>query len=802
MTKTTSLIAWALVGIASAISIPWTYSHAFPGMPDPWEVNHDEAVAIALEAFRNFDEPLGDPFLEHTLETDPVLEHRLEQAGEAAGPAADGGSSIDDASFFWRVTAYGDGARTKEWMYKARVSATGTILDLLRRVEDEEAVGTFSPAEARSAADRFLTAHGFDLERFEEPEVRTAQLADRTEWKVRYRDAGRRLGEEVPYGIEVSYTGDRLEGFGHWYEDPDRDAFLAQVQGPTLWQFFLQVVPVVLTMLLSLFFLRRYHEGEIGVRRGFQLFAVSAGLSLVFLIFTMREMATGWNLGLLSRAQTVVVVGAQIGLVFFLPVSILCFLSWSLGELYCRELNPRRLAAFDALVRGNWTNATVARSALVGTAAGLGIAALSGFAYLAAERLGGTVSFGDLLGPWWQSIHYSGVAMLIFCIAMALYGTLFARLLLVSAAVRRFGPWLGVIIAGAVATVIYFPPVIFTPWEMALPVCFAISLLYAVFFLRQGLAATLIATVVAFVLPSAFPYLLADDGWLQLQGWLPVLATALPLLISVRYLGSKHELTYRWDDVPPHVRRIAERERQRVELETARRIQSSILPDLPPQLNGVELAHAYKPASEVGGDFYDVLALEDGRLAVAVGDVAGHGVSSGLVMSMARSALAVQVTFQPEVEAVFTTLNRVVYQSARKRLLTTLCYAVLDPKARELVYASAGHLYPYQIKPDGRVYPLEYGSYPLGVREAMQVEARRAKLEEGDTLFLLSDGLVEAHPEGNEDLFGFERLMESLRRHASLGVAGLRDAVLEDIEHHTGGAPQEDDQTVLVLRIP
>ena len=179
-----------------------------------------------------------------------------------------------------------------------------------------------------------------------------------------------------------------------------------------------------------------------------------------------------------------------------------------------------------------------------------------------------------------------------------------------------------------------------------------------------------------------------------------------------------------------------------MELETARRIQTSILPELPPELNGVQLSHSYIPATEVGGDFYDVLALEDGRLAVAVGDVAGHGVSSGLVMSMAKSALAVQVSFNPEVEAVFTTLNRMVYQSARKRLLTTLCYAVIDADKREMSYASAGHLFPYRITGKNEVYALESISYPLGVRDEIDVRVRSAKLEAGDYLFLFSDGVV------------------------------------------------------------
>ena len=97
---------------------------------------------------------------------------------------------------------------------------------------------------------------------------------------------------------------------------------------------------------------------------------------------------------------------------------------------------------------------------------------------------------------------------------------------------------------------------------------------------------------------------------------------------------------------------------------------------------------------------------------------------------------------------------------------------------------------------------LESVAYPLGVRGELNVEPRSVRLSPGDTLFLFSDGIVEARAEGSDDLFGFERLEESLARHAGRGVEGLRDGVLADVARFTAHAPREDDQTIVVLHLP
>ncbi|MEM7584066.1 MAG: SpoIIE family protein phosphatase, partial [Acidobacteriota bacterium] len=618
---------------------------------------------------------------------------------------------------------------------------------------------------------------------------------------LRYQRGELAMGEVYPYGVEVYFSRGAPSGFGFWLDDPNVEELQGTFRQMQLVNFARVALFYFLLPLVAVPFLRRYHDGQLGVRRGTQFFIVSLLMGIVLVALNSPIYSAGTNVGFLSRQQTTWMVGGFSIVFQFLGLAVLGLMSWSVGESLCRERWPQKLASLDALFRRKWSNATVARASLRGVAGGLFMVGL----------LTALSTLGQDSGAWAvASIIYAAqgfdsvlpsLTTLAFVLSYSLPLYLFVCLLVPCWATKRMGSGGG--LAFALLTAVLISPILMVlplswGWLMWAVVAGIPVLLFRFGDLLSGLLAALFAVASTVAIPALY----IGEPAMQAHGWATLLLLASPLIVSLRSLATDEEFVYTYDDVPPHVRRIAERERQRVEIETARNIQSSILPDLPPQLNGVEIAHSYLPASEVGGDFYDVLALDDGRLAVAVGDVAGHGVSSGLVMSMARSALSVQVTFDPTVEAVFATLNRMVYQSARRRLLSTLVYAILDPNQRELTYASAGHVFPYRVSPDGDVEPLEAASYPLGVRGEIDVRMRTSKLSLGDAVFMYSDGLVEATPEGSEEQFGFDRLEESLQRHASKSPMQLRDAVLADVEHFTRRQIRDDDLTVLVLRLP
>jgi hypothetical protein len=520
-------------------------------------------------------------------------------------------------------------------------------------------------------------------------------------------------------------------------------------------------------------------------------------------------MAEAVSLGNLTRAQMTWVWVAWMLVIYVPALGVLAFASCSLGEARAHGLWRRRLAPFAALCELDWSNSTVAASALRGTASGVLLAALVLGSAVVARGVGAAPLFVAGLGPWWESAWLPGVALLAVVLAYALTWTCFGLLLLLLPLAESYGRVAAGAVAASVTGLAFLPPLSTAPVTVSVPVWLLVGVATVALFFRHDLLVAFLAGLVSRVVLDALPLLSARDPSLELQGWLAVLLAASPLLVSARFLGETRVYRYEHDDVPPHVRRIAERERQRVELETARRIQSSILPAVPRRLRELELASIYLPATEVGGDFYDVRELADGRLALAIGDVAGHGVSSGLVMSMARSALLVQSRFDPEVESVVQALNRVVCE-AGPRLLTTLCYVVLDPRTRRARFACAGHLWPYRVSRARDVDALESTAYPLGVRAELELDVRDQALEWGDSLVLASDGLVEARRLGGEEPFGYERLEESLRRHAGRDGDSLLRGVLEDLELFLGAgrrvdlesAPREDDLTVLVVTLP
>jgi serine phosphatase RsbU (regulator of sigma subunit)/anti-sigma regulatory factor (Ser/Thr protein kinase) len=238
------------------------------------------------------------------------------------------------------------------------------------------------------------------------------------------------------------------------------------------------------------------------------------------------------------------------------------------------------------------------------------------------------------------------------------------------------------------------------------------------------------------------------------------------------------------------------RQRFEQELEVARLIQQNFLPKQLPDLPGWQVAAYYRPAREVGGDFYDVIPLPDGQVGFVVGDVTDKGVPAALVMAATRSVLRASAQRLVDPHAVLERVNDHLCPDMPEKMFVTCLYGVLEPGTGRFRFANAGHDLPYVKTADGSV-ELRARGMPLGLMSGMAYEEKETILAPGDSLLLHSDGVVEAHDPGGE-MFGFPRLKDAVAQYP--GGGELIDRVLEDLRAHTGpDAEQEDDITMVTL---
>jgi len=242
---------------------------------------------------------------------------------------------------------------------------------------------------------------------------------------------------------------------------------------------------------------------------------------------------------------------------------------------------------------------------------------------------------------------------------------------------------------------------------------------------------------------------------------------------------------------------VRERERIEQELRTAQAIQHAFLPKDVPALPGWQLMPDYRPAREVGGDFYDIFLFADGRLGLVIGDVSGKGVPAALVMATVHTMLrtAVQVVIAPG--EVLARVNDLLAAEIPAGMFVTCFYALLDPGSGRLRYANAGHEPPYRQQ-QSEVSELWATGMPLGLLPGSCYEEQQATLAPGESLLFYSDGLVEAHSPSRE-MFGFPRLQALLEAHPD--APSLIGFLLGELQRFTGeGWEQEDDVTLLLLR--
>jgi sigma-B regulation protein RsbU (phosphoserine phosphatase) len=245
---------------------------------------------------------------------------------------------------------------------------------------------------------------------------------------------------------------------------------------------------------------------------------------------------------------------------------------------------------------------------------------------------------------------------------------------------------------------------------------------------------------------------------------------------------------------------IVEKERIEKELEIAGAIQRRLLPKQLPTLPGYEIDAVARPSKNVGGDYYDIIMLSEGKYALVIADVSGKGVPAALLVSTLHASLHAFIDGAVNLAQLVKRLNIVVHSNTEAERFITLFMAVLDPTEGSLTYVNAGHNFPFILRTQqSSIQPLFSTGLPLGMFDGVEFQQETVKLDPSEYLVLYTDGVTEAMNKSFEE-YGEKRLRQMMIGNSDKSASVFMGGIVSDVDKFVAGEPQSDDLTMLVLK--
>jgi len=260
------------------------------------------------------------------------------------------------------------------------------------------------------------------------------------------------------------------------------------------------------------------------------------------------------------------------------------------------------------------------------------------------------------------------------------------------------------------------------------------------------------------------------------------------------------ELTRAYRELQEAQAALVEKEKLERELQLARDLQQSILPQEFPRVAGLSFAARSQPARQVGGDFYDVIPLREGRLGLLIADVSDKGMPAALYMALTRSLIHAEAKRSSSPRQVLLSVHRLLLEMTQADMFVTAFYAVLDPGTGALRYARAGHDSPLHVRPGtGTCQFLAAKGMLLGCLDDVHLEEAAIDLQPGDVLVLYTDGITDANSPSGE-FFGTERLRQAVCAAITAGAQELCDSIFAHVGQFQADAVQYDDMALLTVK--
>ena len=552
-------------------------------------------------------------------------------------------------------------------------------------------------------------------------------------------------------------------------------------------------------LLLTIFFRRLFHR-LIDVRASTTYASLAAGLVLFHIAYLLVQ-----DTAMFQMDQPVMSVISFLFILLFLSALAggMVFLLSGLGESLTREVWPEKIISISLVRLGYF------KSKHVGNALVTGISAA--FIYLGLAAVMYTLLDRSFLNPLDEQFFYTesylfstwqvGISGLfwMFIISAGLYASLLSWLAL------NFKSRVLILLAGGIGlslmTSFYVStpgsPLIFFFW-------FIPGLAITYIYLKYDLLSLIISIFFFFTVWATTDGLIVAGSPDFLLAWsipgLMMLLLAIGWYISEYGNKNDHiaELT------PAYIREIAREQRVERELEIAHQVHQSFLPVNLPVIPGIDIAAHCRAAFDVGGDYYDVIKVDEHRIAFVIGDVSGKGIQAAFFMTMVKGIVQSLVKEIPEPIPLLTRINRLFYDNARRGSFISICYALADVRNGTIRYARAGHNPGILIRSgEKQVSMIRSHGIAIGLtRNATferEITEEKLTMNPGDGLIFYTDGVTEAVNTGNE-MFGDKRLLAVAKENLQLFPALLLEKLDESVNRFTGGKALDDDMTLLIIR--
>ncbi len=713
------------------------------------------------------------------------------------------------AGHHWNVTWYDRSLTVNQnpEFYRAWVSPSGRLLGFSRTLFDTTSIPSVNRDEALRLAEEFLLKSDLDFSRYH---LRNSQDTKHPK-RVDYHFVFARESDETNDNVWVDVQGNIIGGYRINFEPVgDFERAMADIATDLA---FVGTASFAVTFFLFFFmvilFLRKYHEGEVGIRTALIVFSAIFLLTLVDVINVFPTVGTTLQIGDMNQFNVRIIAFVFSVFIVHLFLAVMAFTGWSVGESSSRSLWPKKVMPADSILFGKPFSLDTSRSILHGYAWGLIIlGAYSAAVYFVRDELNiglfvpSVSGLGDSLLPFLHPI--------LFALSIAALTEVTFRLFFLSYLRERTKRlWPGVILSSLVWSIAGFflwVPIFgyFTP-VLSFIALFVFGLIFCALFLKYDFVTTLTANFVLVALDSSIPLFSSTGSYFEIMKWLFIILLAVPVAASIVGLVLKKQFSFTPQTTPEHIRKISQRERMAKELEIARTVQLGLLPRANPETRGYDIAGICLPAHEVGGDYYDFVNLAGHKIGIAIGDVSGKGVPAAIYMTLTKGILQSHAEGNISPKKVLGKVNNLMYRTLERNSFVSMFYAILDLKARTIRFARAGQCPMILtqregnrnsfLTPKGMALGLEKGKLFESVLEEKQIKLRR-----GDVLVFYTDGFTEAvNPAGEE--YGEERLALAVSRFRHDSAATMLESLAEDVRTFSGNGSQRDDMTMVIVKV-